>query len=71
VITLWPGGTPGAKGNDPEQDIPTLTVWLAEPEAATGAAVVVCPGDGYGMLASDNGGPQVAEWNASAPDPTL
>jgi len=36
VITLWPGGAPGAKGNDPEQDIPTLTVWLAKPETATG-----------------------------------
>ena len=62
VIILWPGGAPRAKGNDPEQDIPTLTVWLARPEAATGAAVVVCPGGGYGMLASDHEGRQVAEW---------
>ena len=62
VITLWPGGAPGAKGNDPEQDIPTLTAWLAPPENATGAAVVVCPGGGYGMLASDHEGKQVAEW---------
>src|SRR5271166_6114900 len=62
VITLWPAGAPGAKGNDPEQDIPTLTVWLAKPETATGAAVVVCPGGGYGMLASDHEGRQVAEW---------
>ena len=62
VITLWPGGAPGAKGNDPEQDIPTLTVWPAKPETATGAAVVVCPGGGYGMLASDHEGVQVAEW---------
>jgi len=62
VITLWPGGAPGAKGNDPEHDIPTLTVWLAKPEAATGAAVVVCPGGGYRMLASDHEGRQVAEW---------
>jgi acetyl esterase/lipase len=62
VIILWPAGAPGAKGNDPEQDIPTLTAWLAKPEAATGAAVVVCPGGGYGMLASDHEGKQVAEW---------
>ena len=62
VIILRPGGAPGAKGDDPEQDIPTLTVWLAKPEAATGAAVVVCPGGGYGMLASDHEGRQVAEW---------
>ncbi len=59
VITLRPGGAPGAMGNDPEQDIPTLTTWLAKPEAATGAAVVVCPGGGYGMLASDHEGRQV------------
>jgi len=49
-------------GNNPEQDIPTLTIWLAKPEAATGAAVEVCPGGGYGMLASDHEGRQVAEW---------
>jgi acetyl esterase/lipase len=62
VVTLWAGGAPGAKGNDPEQDIPTLTAWLAKPDGATGAAVVVCPGGGYGMLASDHEGKQVAEW---------
>ncbi len=62
VIILRPGGAPGAKGDDPEQDIPTLTVWLAKPEAATSAAVVVCPGGGYGMLASDHEGRKVAEW---------
>ncbi len=62
VITLWPGGAPGAKGNDPDQDIPTLTAWRAKPEVATGAAVVICPGGGYGMLAMDHEGKQVAEW---------
>ncbi len=62
VVTLWPGGAPGAKGTDPETDIPTLTVWLPRPEIATGAAVVVCPGGGYGMLAVDHEGKQVAEW---------
>ncbi len=62
AVTLWPGGAPGAKGQDPEKDIPTLTVWLAKPETATGAAVVVCPGGGYGMLAMDHEGKQVAEW---------
>jgi acetyl esterase/lipase len=62
VIPLWPKGMPGAKGNDPNLDNPTLTVWLSRPEAATGAAVVVCPGGGYGMLAVDHEGKQVAEW---------
>jgi acetyl esterase/lipase len=62
VVTLWPGGAPGAKGNDPKLNVPTLTVWQARPETATGAAVVVCPGGGYGMLADDHEGRQVAEW---------
>ena len=62
VITLWPHGAPGAKGKDPEHDIPTLTAWIARPDSATGAAVVVCPGGGYGMLAVDHEGKQVAEW---------
>jgi acetyl esterase/lipase len=62
VITLWPGGAPGAKGSDPDLDVPKLTAWLPKPETATGAAVVVCPGGGYGMLAVDHEGRQVAEW---------
>jgi acetyl esterase/lipase len=62
VITLWPSGAPGAKGTDPQTDVPTLTAWLPHPEKATGAAVVVCPGGGYGMLAVDHEGKQVAEW---------
>ena len=43
VVPFWPRGAPGAKGNDPKLDIPTLSVWLPNPEAATGAAVVVDP----------------------------
>ncbi len=62
MITLWPGGAPGAKGNEPDRDVPTLTVWLPKPELAKGSAVVVCPGGGYGMLAVDHEGRQVAEW---------
>jgi acetyl esterase/lipase len=61
-LKLWPEGTPGAKGDDPEKDVPTLTPYLPKPEMATGAAVVVCPGGGYGMLAVDHEGKQVAEW---------
>jgi acetyl esterase/lipase len=62
VMPLWAHGAPGAKGTDPDQDVPTLTVWLPSPETATGAAVVVCPGGGYRMLADDHEGKQVAEW---------
>jgi len=62
VITLWPGGAPGAKGNEADRDVPTLTAWLPKPELATGSAVVICPGGGYGMLAGGHEGRQVAEW---------
>ena len=48
-------------GTEPA-DRPKITVYLAPPDTATGAAVVVCPGGGYGVLASDHEGRQVAEW---------
>lgn len=51
---LWPEGAPGAKGEE-DKDIPTLTVYLPRPEAATGAAIVICPGGGYGGLAPHEG----------------
>ena len=62
TIPLWPDGVPGSKGNDPNLDTPTLTVYLPSKEMATGAAIVVCPGGGYGALAMDHEGKQVAEW---------
>jgi acetyl esterase/lipase len=62
VIRLWEGEAPGAKGTDPTRDVPTLTVWMPSAEKATGAAAVICPGGGYGMLAVDHEGKQVAEW---------
>lgn len=62
VVKLWPGGAPGAMGDDPAKDVPTLSVFLPEPGVATGSAIVVCPGGGYGGLAVDHEGRQVAEW---------
>lgn len=41
---------------------PTLTVFLPPAEIGTGAAVVICPGGGYGGLADDHEGRQIAEW---------
>jgi acetyl esterase/lipase len=52
-IPLWNGEAPGALGSE-EKDRPTLTPYLPGTNAA-GAAVVVCPGGGYGMLASHEG----------------
>jgi acetyl esterase/lipase len=53
-IPLWPDGAPGALGASPN-DIPTLTPYLPDPANATGAAMVICPGGGYGRLAPHEG----------------
>ncbi len=58
---LWPEGAPGAVGSE-DVDKPSLTSYLPDPAAATGTAVVVCPGGGYRNLAMDHEGKQVAEW---------
>ena len=51
AFPLWPDKPPGALGST-DKDIPTLTPYLADPGNATGAAFVICPGGGYGGLAS-------------------
>jgi len=53
-IRLWSGAAPGALGKNP-QDIPTLTPYLPEAGQTTGAAIVICPGGGYGGLAGHEG----------------
>jgi acetyl esterase/lipase len=63
TVLLWPAGAPGAKG-DAENDKPTLTIVLPDPAKATGAAVVVCPGGGYGGLAIGYEGNDIAKWLA-------
>lgn len=60
TFPLWPEGAPGALGQE-AKDIPTLTVFLPAPEKATGAAIVICPGGGYGHLA-DHEGSHYARW---------
>src|SRR5271154_3257073 len=53
-IPLWPGGAPGALGTN-DWDIPTVTPYLPDLTNATGAAMVICPGGGYGHLAPHEG----------------
>jgi acetyl esterase/lipase len=53
-IPLWPDGAPGPLG-DSTNDIPTLTPYFPDPTNATGAAMVICPGGGYAMLAPHEG----------------
>ncbi|MGI8965189.1 MAG: alpha/beta hydrolase [Limisphaerales bacterium] len=59
---LWPDGAPGALGKT-DKDIPTLTPFFPKPENATGAAMIICPGGGYGGLA-DHEGKDYALWLA-------
>ena len=57
-VTLYP-----AKGVfEDERDRPELTPYLADKTKASGAAVVICPGGGYGALAMDHEGLQIARW---------
>jgi acetyl esterase/lipase len=41
---------------------PTITYYPAPKETAGGAAVVVCPGGGYSLLAYDLEGDEICEW---------
>jgi len=53
-VPLWPDGAPGALGKE-DKDIPTLTPFLADSATASGAAMVILPGGGYGGLAAHEG----------------
>jgi len=44
--------------------VPSLTPHRADPQQASGAAMVVCPGGGYGGLAFDKEGEHVSRWLA-------
>ena len=77
VIAVWPGTAPGETGDiGPEQvkdnkgnitrltnvTRPTLTVYKPDKAIDTGAAIVICPGGGYSILAMDLEGEEVAQW---------
>lgn len=42
--------------------VPTITVYQAPDDVASGAAVVVCPGGGYNLLAYDLEGTEICHW---------
>lgn len=58
-MPLWPVAAPGALG-DAATDQPTITPYPAR--GAIGTAVVILPGGGYGALALDHEGRQVATY---------
>ena|SRR5438093_5555220 len=53
-ILLWADGAPGALGTD-DKDKPALTPYLSDSSNASGAAMVILPGGGYGGLAAHEG----------------
>jgi len=77
-IPLWPAIAPGDKPDMPaEKDTtagkdniirlgnvskPTITVYKPAPDKDTGAAVIVCPGGGYSILAYNLEGTEVCDW---------
>ena len=77
TLQLWPAGKiPNAIPNSIEEKsettngimrisnvtVPTLTAYLPAKEKATGAAVMICPGGGYSILAAQHEGSELAEW---------
>lgn len=61
IIPLWSGPAPGALGTT-DADIPAITVFLPRTMAAGTPAMIVCPGGGYGSLAANHEGRQVANY---------
>ncbi|HEY3390172.1 MAG TPA: alpha/beta hydrolase, partial [Prolixibacteraceae bacterium] len=77
-VYLWPGQVPGETGNkhepvqtpDKTRDVirltdvtnPAFQVFKPEKETNNGAGVVVCPGGGYGILAINLEGYEIAAW---------
>jgi acetyl esterase/lipase len=59
-IPLWKDGAPGAPTKP--QDEPALFLYRPAAAQATDAAIVVCPGGGYGHLAMEKEGTKTAEW---------
>jgi acetyl esterase/lipase len=78
ILKVWPDGIPGSIKSETyfEESIvtgdivshyekvtdPSLTVFLPPEEKASGTAVLICPGGGYGMLAFDHEGFAIARW---------
>ena len=77
VLPLWDGNVPGEKNQevgvekveDKNNDgitrtsnvtVPTIAVY--QPKKPNGAAVILAPGGGYGILASKHEGTDVCEW---------
>jgi acetyl esterase/lipase len=61
TLPLWPAGAPGALGTA-DADVPAITVFLPRTMTPNTPAMIVCPGGGYGALAANHEGRQVANY---------
>jgi acetyl esterase/lipase len=75
-IPLWPGDAPGEKGDISAETsketggitrisnvtTPSIQIYRPAPDKDTGAAVLVCPGGGYNILAIDHEGTKMCAW---------
>lgn len=59
TIPLWTGTAPESQGSTKGKD-PLITIY--RPVKPNGAAVVICPGGGYGMLVTGPEGQGIAQW---------
>ena len=78
MLKVWPDGVPGSIMNESYSEKatlkdgiasrfekvtdPTISVFLPPSESSTGAAVLIFPGGGYGVLAFDYEGTDIARW---------
>lgn len=61
TMNVWPGKAPGAMG-EADRDIPTITVYVPQAAKKPCAAILICPGGGYGGLCSSYEGHDIANW---------
>ena len=60
-IPLWENGSPGVPATKTD-DAPVMFLHRPATGTANGTAVVICPGGGYGHLAMDHEGAEIASW---------
>ncbi len=61
TMLLWPDGAPGALGTA-DADKPSITVYAPRTATKDATAIIVLPGGGYGALAMNHEGRQIANW---------
>ncbi len=61
TLPLWEAKAPGALG-DSDTDRPTITWYPPDSDRKAHTAVIVIPGGGYGYLATNHEGRQIANW---------